>query len=286
MTIHRLLAPTLLALALALPAAPVLAWAKLGHRIIGELAQRELTPAARAEVARLLVGEPDPTLAGVADWADTLRQSNSDRFKRTARWHYVNFPRSECAYVPERDCPDGNCAIAAIDAQRLVLADPQQSRVHRVEALKFLVHVVGDVHQPLHAGYADDRGGNGYQISLRTNIAPEAYARDHYSDGIQGTNLHAIWDYYIVATHDTDAARYADELLARPHIGRGLEPTIPNPADWAMESCNLIHIWSVYPNGHKLDAAYLQQMRPRAEVRLLQAGHRLAMLLNQSLGKR
>lgn len=268
---------------LLLCAAPALAWGPGGHRIVGLLAQRELSPQAATAVADLLRGESEPTLAGVSSWADQLRNSDPDRFKRTSRWHFVNFPRGDCNYVPPRDCPDGDCVIAAIEAQRKVLADPGQPRQSRIEALKFLVHFVGDVHQPFHGGYADDRGGNSYQVSLRTSIPPEAYARDNYVDGVQGTNLHAVWDYYIVANHDSDALRYANELAARPQLGRGLEPTILNPADWAIESCRIVANESLYPDGHKLDAAYLEKMRPIAERRLLQGGHRLAALLNATL---
>ena len=264
-------------------AAPALAWGPAGHRIVGELAQRELTPQATAAVADLLRGESEPTLAGVANWADTLRQSDPPRFKQTQRWHYADFPRGDCNYVPPRDCPTGNCVIGAIDAQRRVLADPVQSRQARIDALKFLVHFVGDIHQPFHAGYADDRGGNGYQISLRTSILPQAYARDKYIDGVQGTNLHAVWDYYILANHQPDATLYAAELATRPHLGAGIEPTIPKAADWALESCRIVSMNSLYPSGHKLDAAYLEKMRPLAEQRLLQAGHRLAQLLNTAL---
>ena len=264
-------------------AAPAMAWGPAGHRIVGDLAQRELTPQAKAAVAELLRGESEPTLAGVANWADTLRKSDPDRFKQTQRWHYADFPRGDCHYVPPRDCPYGNCVIGAIAAQRQILADPLQARQSRIDALKFLVHFVGDIHQPFHAGYTDDRGGNGYQISLRTPIPPEAYARDKYINGVQGTNLHAVWDYYILASHGTDAARYANELATRPHLGAGIESTTPNPADWALESCRIISMDSLYPSGHKLDAAYLEKMRPLAEQRLMQGGHRLAQLLNAAL---
>src|SRR3954453_14838129 len=83
-----------------------LAWSNLGHRLVGELAQRHLTPAANAQVAELLAGEPEPSLAGVASWADDLRRSDAEAFKRTASWHYINFPVGTCAYQPKRDCPD------------------------------------------------------------------------------------------------------------------------------------------------------------------------------------
>ncbi len=268
-------------------AAPALAWGPTGHCIVGDLAQRELTPQAAAAVADLLRGEPEPTLAGVANWADALRQDDPERFKQTQRWHYADMPRGDCNYVPQRDCRDGYCVVEAIDAQQKVLADSRQPRPARIDALKFLVHFVGDVHQPLHAGYADDKGGNTYQISLRTAIPPAAYARDKYVDGVQGTNLHAVWDTYIIANHDTDARHYANELAARASVKTNASAdetrTTGGSAEWAMESCRIIASESLYPDGHKLDAAYLEKMRPLAEHRLIQGGHRLAALLNTSL---
>src|SRR5690606_30640415 len=140
-------APLLLALA---PAA--FGWSALGHRLTGELAERHLDPVASAEVARLLAGEDDPSLSGVAYWADALRNADPPRFKQTSSWHYVNYPRDRCEYEPARDCKDGNCVIGAIQAQQAILADRSQPEAARRDALKFLVHFVGDAHQPMHAG--------------------------------------------------------------------------------------------------------------------------------------
>src|SRR5690606_28211337 len=164
MRLRLVFATALLTLA-ASPAA--LAWSALGHRMVGELAQRHISPAAQAQVALLLAGESDPTLAGVADWADRLRDLDPERFKATSRWHYVNTPPShDCDYEPARDCPDGQCVIGAIEAQRAILADRSQPLEARRDALKFIVHFVGDVHQPMHANNRDDLGGNRYQVSL------------------------------------------------------------------------------------------------------------------------
>lgn len=277
----------MLAIALLLCAAPALAWAPMGHRIVGDLAQRQLDPQAAAAVADLLRGEPEPTLAGVSVWADQLRQTDPARFALTHAWHYGNLPRGDCSYVPPRDCPGGDCVIAAISAQQKILADPALSRQVRIDALKFLVHFVGDIHQPFHAGGADDKGGNGYQISLRTSIPPEDYARASYVDGVMGTNLHAVWDYYILASHDSYAGRYANALAVRGPAGSHAPidetGTAGGPIEWAQESCRIIGAESLYPEGHKLDAAYLEKMRPIAERRLVQAAHRLAALLNASL---
>ena len=148
-----------------------------------------------------------------------------------------------------------------------------------------MVHFVGDVHQPMHAGNRPDAGGNGYQISLTTPIEPEAYARAKYVNGVMGTNLHSVWDYYILASAGQDLDAFIKRLDALPW------PPFPQkspydvmPLAWAGESCRLIDARALYPEQHKMDHGYLDAMRPLAEQRIRQAGWRLAQLLNQTLG--
>ena len=274
--------PTILLLLLALVAPDAAAWSAQGHRMVGELAQRHLTPAANAQVAVLLQGESDPTLGGVASWADSLRKSSPESYKRTERWHYVNFPSGSCAYQPERDCPDGNCVVGQIERQRATLADRTRPPAERRDALKFLVHFVGDVHQPLHASNRKDKGGNDFQISLRTDLQPEAYAQKNYVDGVMGTNLHSIWDYYILASEGLSNSQYADRLSARPWPPKPAGKSA-TPADWAGESCKLIDSQRLYPQSHKMDSRYLDAQRPLAERQLRIAAKRLADLLNATL---
>ena len=268
--------------------APVVAWSALGHKLVGELAQRHLTPAANAEVARLLAGEPVPTLAGVATWADTMRDNDPVRFKQTSPWHYVNLSSDSCRYSPERDCKDGRCVIAAIDAQRAILGDHSQPLEARRDALKFLVHLVGDIHQPMHANARNDLGGNRYQISLRTDIEPEAYARDKYVGGIMGTNLHSVWDYYVLAERGLDLQQYADRLDREPWPPV-MDANALTPASWASESCALTDLRQLYPvqdgkEVHKLDSReYSDKHRALAEQRIRIAAWRLATLLNETL---
>lgn len=269
-----------------LPALPALAWSGLGHRMVGELAQRQLSAEANAEVAALLAGEADPTLAGVASWADNLRSEDPERFKVTSRWHYINAKGGGCAFDVARDCPDGNCVTGAINAQRAILADRSQPLAARRDALKFIVHFVGDLHQPMHAGNRTDSGGNRFQISLRTPLQPEAYARKDYVDGVMGTNLHSIWDYYILASAGRSFEDYSNRLYAQ----RWPPDSPPSafdlmPLAWASESCNLIDARGIYPEQHTMDHGYLDAMRPLAEQRVRQAAWRLGRLLNQTLGE-
>ncbi len=267
-------------LALLLLALPVVAWSPLGHRLVAELAARQLTPAASAEVGRLLAGEADPTLGGIANWADQLRYTDPARFKATSRWHYINAQGGGCDFDLARDCPNGDCVVGAIKAQSKILADPGQSLEARRDALKFVVHLVGDVHQPMHAGNRTDAGGNRFQISLRTDIPPEDYARNSYADGVMGTNLHSVWDYYVLASRRLSDKDYAD-LLAR-------EPLLPandgtTPLDWAEASCKVIDQQQLYPEQHRMDHAYLERMRPLAEQRVREGARHLADLLNRTL---
>ena len=275
----------LIAAALCLGAAfSAYAWSRLGHGLVGELAARHLDPVARAEVARLLAGERDPTLSGVASWADDLRNTDPERFKQTSRWHYINAKGGGCGFDMARDCPNGDCVVGAIEKQRAILGDRSQPLDARRDALKFVVHLVGDVHQPMHAGNRTDSGGNGYQISLRTPIEPEAYAKKNYVDGVMGTNLHSIWDYYIFADEGLPLKDYADRLdrLPWPASTPSRDAT---PLAWAGESCRLIDARGIYPPGHTMDSAYLDSMRPLAEQRVRQAAWRLAQLLNDTIGE-
>jgi hypothetical protein len=272
--------PVLVLVLAALAPPSALAWSRQGHQLVGELAQRELSPAAQQEVARLLAGEPEPTLAGVATWADQIRAESRKGHhplgERSSRWHYVNFQRANgCDYVPARDCPGGNCIIAAINTQRDILADPTRPLAERRDALKFLVHFVGDAHQPMHAGYADDRGGNNFQIQYRGEGAPEG----------QGTQLHGVWDYWVLQSAGLDNDQYVERLLTLPVPADPAAAADNAPAEWTLESCRLIRDEALYPSKRKrvLGDDYLDRHRPLAERRLRQAGARLAALLNAAL---
>ena len=250
----------------ALPAANAFAWGAVGHRMVGALAAPELVPAARAEVARLLHSEADPTLAGVANWADDLRDhppaDDPGIGKRTSHWHYVNLPDEDCGYVPPKHCPDGDCVIEAIRRQRDVLADKGQPDAARARALKFLVHFVGDVHQPLHAT-TRDRGGNLFQLQV----------------GGRGTNLHSLWDSGLFAGIDERPLLETVQHLPLPKDATG----VGDAQAWAEASCRIVLRDGFYPPGAKLAPTYVPQWRPVAEQQLRIAGHHLAALLNDAL---
>lgn len=236
--------------------APVaaLAWGAQGHQVVATLAQMSLTPEAGAAVNRLLALEPGQTLAFVSTWADEHRDP------ATTAWHYVNFPKASCSYEPARDCPDGNCVVGALNKQLEILASGAPDS-ERLLALKYVVHLVGDVHQPLHAGYAQDRGGNRYQV--------QAFG--------EGTNLHSLWDFGMIRNLHVDTTKMSARLRMTPLPSSRGELDV---ARFAEESCRIVGMPGFYPE-RKIDEAYIERFTPIMEQRLSIAGARLAGLLNR-----
>lgn len=259
----------LLALITVIHAPAARAWGAQGHRLVARIAERELTPQAHAEVDRLLAGEPNPSLPGIAAWADALRRSDPDLGKRSARWHYVNLGEHGCRYLPARDCPGGDCVVQALATQSAILADHDQPLPARRQALKFVVHLAGDIHQPMHAGYARDKGGNDFQLQF---------------DGA-GSNLHALWDGGMLRDRHLGDDAYLQRLLALPAPHAGPGPALPPAgAAWAQAACRIATAPGAYPPRHVLSGDYLATWRPVAETQLRLAGDRLAAILNAALG--
>jgi nuclease S1 len=220
----------------------VRAWGTQGHQVVANLAQAQLSAKAKREVDRLLALEPGETLASISTWADEHRSP------ATAAWHYVNFPKNSCTYSAERDCPDGQCVVDAIDLQRDILASTATDEA-RLRALKYLVHLVADIHQPLHAGYGEDRGGNSCQL--------QAFMR--------GTNLHAFWDSGLIRALDQDTevmtARLASSnasTVKRQELERAGGTF--KATQVAEESCRIVGQPGFYP-GRLVDQVYVQRLR-------------------------
>jgi len=230
----------------------VAAWGTQGHQAVAAMAWELLQPATRAEVQRLLALEPGETLESLSTWADEHRNP------ATGPWHYVNFPRGNCQYDPQRDCPDGNCVVAAIERERAIWASNANDKT-RLKALKYLIHLVADIHQPLHAGYRDDRGGNQFQI--------RAFMR--------GSNLHAVWDSGLLRELDLDNEALVAVLHKIPVPPAKLHVAM---AEAAQESCRLVARPGFYPSG-RIGASYLKEFSPAMRERLAQAARRLAWVL-------
>lgn len=260
---HAIAALLLVALAAAPPAG---AWSFKGHQTIGELAEQQLSAPTLAAVRELLKDEPSNSLAAVSTWPDEVR--SEDAWRHTGRWHFVNFPQDDCRYRPRRDCADGQCIVAALEAQRAVLRNASSPRQQRIEALKFVTHFVGDIHQPLHAGYGFDRGGNDTQIRFNR----------------MGSNLHALWDGLLVDTLELDRPALIQHLTRVPlpehgGVGRGAA------ARWAEQSCALIESARIYPEKRFIDRSYVERSRPLAEAQMRMAATRLAAALEADLGR-
>jgi len=277
-----------LAAALLLAAQGALAWGPQGHRTVGAIADRLLTPAAQAEVLRLLQNDRDKfdapsgrtTLEAVSVWADELHGTPGAR----SSWHYDDVPI--CGSEEKaRYCPDGQCNTEQLKRLIGVLGDARAPPRERDEALKWVVHLVGDIHQPLHAADNGDHGGN---------LVPVALEGVHTRGS---ENLHRAWDNDLVqlVLHarnrqqpppDIDALAAEASSLAQ-QVGQG------SPESWSRESNNLARNVAYHYAGFAcnsrpagvvvLDAAYLDDAELVVRERLLLAGARLAALLNRAL---
>lgn len=253
----RLGALVVAAILLLVTAPMAAAWGPQGHTVVGAVADARLSPAAHAEVSRLLAGEATPTLAGVANWADQVRPSRPE----TAPWHYADIAENNCQYVPGINGDNGNNVIEAIRTQTAILGDTTKTDAERAEALKFVVHFVGDIHQPMHDAYSRDRGGN--DIPLTYNG--------------RRTNLHSVWDSGLLGTRGLNDTQYTQLIqgLPAPDLGG------TDPAGWAQDTCQIAV--GVYPSTSTIGAEYTNQYRPVAEGQLRLAGERLARLINATL---
>lgn len=245
---------TLTGLCIVIYAPLVFAWGENGHKIVAMLAEAQLSSLARQEVNRLLALEPGATLPSISTWADEHRSP------ATAPWHYVNFPRGECNYQAERDCPDGKCVVGAINRQIEILHSPGDD-VKRLTALKYVVHFVGDIHQPLHAGFGHDRGGNSYQL--------QAFMR--------GSNLHAVWDSGLINAMQKENDAIVKDLLV---LSQPIQKSAFSAAATAMESCHIVSRPDFYPD-RLVTPAYVKTYGPVLADQLARAGYRLAQVLNE-----
>lgn len=265
-----------LALALlATVAPPAFAWGALGHRLVGHLAEDDLSSAARTEIAGLLAGEPEPSLAGISTWADELRANDPDLGRRSAPWHYVTMRAPDCGYDAARDCPDGNCVVGAIEEQARVLADRSRPLDARRRALKFVVHFVGDIHQPLHANNHGDKGGNTVQLRVPTP-----------GGGEKGSNLHSFWDSGLIGLTGLDEPQYLARLRVMPLAVALPRPALPPAAGaWASQSCAIAMRPGLYPEGARPAPGYAADWTPVVDVQLRRAGAQLAHVLNAALAR-
>jgi hypothetical protein len=244
--------PAVITLSVLLLSGELHSWGSTGHQTVAKIGEERLNSLAKVRANELLNKQ---SFASVSTWADTVRR----RRPYTAGWHYVNIPRDETNFDRTRDCVKGNCIVAALERQVKDLGDYSLTKTKRQEALKFIIHFVGDIHQPFHAVDDDDRGGN---------LVPVMFFD-------RKSNLHAVWD--------TDILQWAianKELQLKPKDDRGKTDF----EDWANESHDLAVKAYVEPN-RSLRTRYSRKNIRVIEDRIEAAGIRLADIVNQVLGK-
>jgi hypothetical protein len=234
-----------------------------GHKIVGELAFQRLHAGPRNAVVRLLDDEGPHALAKACNWPDAIK--SDEQYQWSLPLHYVNLPRGEHRFDRSRDCPDRVCVIGAIERYSEELGNLDLDAQTRANALKFVCHFVGDLHQPMHTGYADDRGGNRYQVSLRN----------------KGSNLHSVWDTVLVDELGPWEA-VTQSLQTECQIDTGQDWKNEHVMGWFDESRRMA-MNDVYPPAHKLDEDYVARFVPVTAERLCLAGKRLAWMLNSLL---
>lgn len=240
-----------------------LGFGTMGHNIVGYIAEAKMCPAAVTRVRALLEGE---NLAAAGLWADQIRGYR--RYDYAKPWHYINVPDGLAVEAARRN-PDGD-VIRAIEDMQQRLQDPDLDEAARAEALRFLVHFVADIHQPLHVGRKSDLGGNKVRVRVENPFAERAIK----------SNLHKYWDSDALNLSFTDPKAYATDLLQRAAPEEGWRQG--TPTDWATESAAVRAVVYDLPEGSVplLDDAYRGRTVEVLEPRLVLAGLRLGALLD------
>lgn len=240
----------------------VFAWGPDGHKIVGQIAEDQLSATARQKVKSILKNQ---TLAEVSIWADTIR--SKPEYRHTKSWHFVNIPDGETYATTEHD--HAGDVVTAISEQVEILKDPSSSDLEKEEALKFIVHFVGDIHQPLHAGRPDDRGGNSVEVVFKG----------------RKMNLHSLWDSGMIGQQGMDYTRYARYLQSMSLLAENYDiPEFPFSTVIREDMDARKDIYNFRAVAHEaqivLTDSYMQRNLARMNERLLSGGKRLAVMLN------
>jgi len=241
-------------------------WGREGHQIIARIAENDLDETTKVMIQSLIGNNH---LYSIASWADDIRRDRPD----TAPWHYVDIPFGT-TYDSQRDCAlPHSCVVLKISDFVKVLTDRQASREDRTEALKFIVHFVGDIHQPMHAAL-EARGGNDVPVRFLEAERCGAYA----------CNLHAVWDTSMIQHAGMSPDEYAQHEEALIRTERLDTQKIGSPEQWANESLKLAEAAWV-PEATDLDERYYSQQIKVVDRQMALGGMRLAKLLNDTIGK-
>jgi hypothetical protein len=240
----------------------LISWGSTGHRTVGQIAENHLTPQAKEAIKNLIGKE---SLADISNWADEVRSDPA--FKNTAGWHYVNLPGGltyEQFANAVNNMPPDNGYKAILQCER-ILTDPQKAKGQKIVALKYLVHFIGDLHQPMHVSHAEDKGGNSIVV-----------------DFFNGTsdNLHGLWDSGLIEHQHSnykDLAQAYDTATPEQITKWQTDP----PMLWIWESYQISSIlYTEVAENNKLGEDYYQEHIPVVQKQIAKAGIRLAGQLN------
>jgi hypothetical protein len=255
--------PFLIVFSLVIFSVAFISWGVTGHRTVGKIAEDHLTPNARAGVRDLLGSE---TLADVSTWADEVR--GQDQYRQTGPWHYVNLPLgldSDQFKARVENMLESN-VYSALGQQMQLITDKSATREQKIEALKFVVHFVGDLHQPMHVSRAEDKGGNTIQLNYEG----------------QGTNLHALWDSKLIDHTGLDYQQLAEKCDHATPVQIRQWQSDPI-VKWMWESYEItskLYAEVDSMSSRSIGQDYYTAHWPIIQQRLEQAGIRLAGLLN------
>lgn len=265
---------------------PVAAWSAPAHEILCEIAWRRLSPEGKRLVQALRRADKQAgrTFSASCAWADRVRHRTGSH-PHTAPYHYINVPAGMSGVDPRRDCTSRRrCVTWAIDHYAARFADRSLPRRERAEALKFLAHFVGDVHQPLHVGRKEDRGGNEIAVDFLGDFGSCGRGKQR--------NLHQIWDRQLLTHASMRWPDTAVALDARIDAEAVEKWTATAPLEWANESYRLneefvYRLPQAVPrcNGipvHPITETYVRQAVAVVETRLQQAGVRLAYIIDRT----
>lgn len=242
----------------------VFAWGREGHIVIALIAEHYMNRDAMAKAGYLLDGS---AIDEVASWADDYRRDH----RETGPWHYFDIPLADSTIDMARECPQGQCVIAQTEHFLAVLKDPNADKASKAEALKFVVHFVGDLHQPLHDEDDADKGGN---------------ARHVVFDG-RPDNLHWVWDTGLLEHVDRNPQALAAQLESKITPQERTDWDKGSIEDWVLEGHRLAQTVAYGDLGSQnpavITAGYEQQADPVVEEQLKKAGVRLAYLLDTAL---
>jgi len=242
------------------------AWGQEGHSAVGVKAVEQLQADVRLKLERLLGSIDEQEIVKACNWPDAVRETKEWAWSEPL--HYINIPEDEARYSRSRDCPDQQCITEAIKQYANILGDQTENTEQGWQAFAWLCHLTGDLHQPLHAGLARDRGGNNFKVIFHS----------------EPTDLHEIWDHDLIESYVEDWNGLFEWLDKFPVVHAGNNWSADMVNDWTEESHQLA-VEVVYPKSPEISLEYEQRSWALIQLRLATASSRLAYIINTVLAE-